>query len=157
MEHLVRLCRVAILCGATAWRRRLRPRIAELVPNDPRGLRRVPTEPVQQVESENQRSCSSPEAALQKAATGSPAPFRSLPIDGWAVVDGRGKRVARIREVVAQPGGREATSVRHRSPPARCSAARGLLQRAGFFSEDELQEGTKVRPDDEGNLQAGRQ
>jgi sporulation protein YlmC with PRC-barrel domain len=140
---------IGILCGATAWKRRLPPRLAELIPDDPKGLRRVAWDHVTQSRNEILLDC--PERELDAVAEGEGAPLAVSQLIGARAVDGSGNRLGRVCDVVAtRPTPRE-----EREDDSDDSQQRpwelhgllvgraGLLQRAGFspLLQTEMQQG----------------
>jgi sporulation protein YlmC with PRC-barrel domain len=120
---------VGILCGATAWKRRLPPRLAELIPGDPRALHRVPWECVAKIANEIELRLREDE--LEPASAGGPAPMALSDLLAATVTDPNGEPLGRVREVVAERpcDADEGTPWRLHSLLVGHSA---LLQRAGF-------------------------
>jgi sporulation protein YlmC with PRC-barrel domain len=150
---------VGMLCGATAWKRRLPPRFSELFPGDPRGLRRVTYEAIESIE--NEIHLRSSEGELSQAADTEAAPMAVSQLIGSTVVASDGTGVGRVCDVVAS---RPRGSDQLWQLWGLLIGWRGLLQRAGFQPriDDDLREGRRpanllaweriTRLDDQGRL-----
>lgn len=118
---------IGVLGGATAWKRRLPPRIAQLIPDDPPGLCRIPVEEIAKIENEIELSRA--QADLELASAGDGARLAVSELIGTLVVDPAGRRLGRVRDVMA---------VRRRDSDERWRldgllvGRRALLQRVGF-------------------------
>jgi sporulation protein YlmC with PRC-barrel domain len=130
---------IGFLCGATAWKRRLPAPMAELIPGDPRGLRRVPWDYVTNIANEIELRCS--EHELDLAAEAPRAPLAASQLISAPVVDRHGRSVGRVRDLtVSRPSGDD-------DAPwildGLLVGRRALLQRAGFDPElaEKMKEG----------------
>jgi sporulation protein YlmC with PRC-barrel domain len=140
---------IGILCGATAWKRRLPPRLAELIPDDPKGLKRVAWDHVSQSNNEILLDC--PERELEAVMEGEGAPLAVSQLIGAQAVDAKGNGLGRICDVIATrptpPGVKEDDSDHSQERPWELHGLlvgrTGLLQRAGFspLLQSEMQEG----------------
>jgi hypothetical protein len=90
---------VGILCGATAWKRRLPPRFSELIAGDPRNLKRVGWEHV--AEMHNEIHLSLPEDELARAGGDSGrAPLAISQLMGMPLAAG-GEKPRTVHDVIA--------------------------------------------------------
>ncbi len=130
----------AILCGATAWKRRLPPAFAQLLPGDPRGLRRVEWDHVAEIGNEIVLHLS--EAELSRADGDAKAPIAVSQLVGQTVFDDRGDPVGRVSDVLASRA-TEGDANRSLEIEGVLVGKQGLLQRAGFRAmlSDEIQAG----------------
>ena len=90
---------VAVLCGATAWKRRLPRWLADLFPGDPRQLRRVPWNQVQTAASEVQLD--RPETELTRASDTDSGALALSQLLSAKVIGPRGDKRGRVHDVVA--------------------------------------------------------
>lgn len=129
---------ISMLCGATAWKRRLPPKLSELFPDDPRGLRRVPLEEITNIE--NEVEVEDPVDELKRSADTDAAPMAVSQLIGTSVVDSAGHKLGRVRDVVAS---RRLQDGAPWEIYGLLIGWRGLLQRAGFqpLIDDDLKAG----------------
>lgn len=129
---------VSLLCGATAWKRRLSPRLADLIPGDPRGLRRVPLTEVTKIE--NEIELASGEDELTRSSETEAAPLAISQLLGSMVLAGRGGKLGRVRDVLVS------RRIEDGAPwelHGLLIGRRGILQRLGFQAtiDDDMKAG----------------
>jgi sporulation protein YlmC with PRC-barrel domain len=95
--HAARM--IGILCGATAWKRRLPNHLSDLIPGDPRGLKRVAWKYV--TRANNEIELSLPESELDAAGETDPAPLAVSELMGAPVIDMEGNKLGRVADAVA--------------------------------------------------------
>jgi sporulation protein YlmC with PRC-barrel domain len=118
-----------ILCGATAWKRRLPAGLAELLAGDPRGLRRVSWSDISEVKNEIHLCRAQTE--LDAAAEGPTGTCSLSDLLGVRVFEHGGRRLGRVADVVAsRPEGEEPG--RNWEVQGLLIGRNGFLQRAGF-------------------------
>lgn len=150
---------VAMLCGATAWKRRLPPRLAELFPDDPAGLRRVSWRDIDEIE--NEILLKLPEGELQHAAEADGGPLAVSQLMRARVVSADGDGLGRVSDVLAS---RAAGTNELWEIEGLLIGRAGAMQRIGFSPSlnDDIKAGTTPanllpwtrieRFDDEGRL-----
>lgn len=118
----------SIICGATAWKRRLPSSIADLFPGDPSGLRRVPWDQVHEIG--NEILLRAPEDELPHASQAEPGPMALSLLIGRRFA-GEAAGLGRVQDVVARrPEDSEANAPWELY--GLLVGRAGMLQRIGF-------------------------